>query len=83
MNGENDKTTAGDRLINAMKEAFNEELDKKGIALYKMWRTYAPQVCTLPTFRRVFVGEGNINLCVAADIADALGYELKLVKKSK
>ena len=83
MNGENDKKTAGERLVSTMMKAFKEELDKEGVAPYKLWRTYAPHVSTMPTFRRVLLGEGNINLCVAANIADALGYELKLVKKSK
>ena len=72
--------TPGGRFAKHMAEVFNEELTKRKLTKYEFYRHHAVLI-SASTFNRMLDGKSGANVCLIADVADALGYELKLVPK--
>ncbi|MBD5213358.1 MAG: hypothetical protein HDS75_03320 [Bacteroidales bacterium] len=74
--------TPGEYFVQTMGKIFSSEVEKDGRAPYNIWRNKLPFMVSMPTFRRIYEGSTSVNVAVLANVADAFGYELKLVKKS-
>lgn len=74
------KETPGGRFAKHMAETFKKELKLRKTPKYLFYRQNAVLI-SASTFNRMLDGESGANVCLVADVADALGYELKLVKK--
>ena len=74
--------TPGGHFAKHMGEVFAKELERMKISPHEFYRHHALLV-SYPTFKRMFDGKSGANCCLIADIADALGYELRLVPKEE
>lgn len=74
--------TPGGRLAKHIAEVFTRELERRKLTKNAFYRRHATLV-SAPTFCRLLDGKSGANVCLVADVADALGYELKLVPKTE
>lgn len=73
--------TPGGRFMKYMSETFVKALDAKGENKHSMYRKLA-DIVSAPTFYRIIDGKSGANVGIIAEIADRLGFELRLVPKT-
>lgn len=76
------KETAGGRFAKHMAETFKKALKQQKTSKHLFYRQNAVLI-SASTFNRMLDGESGANVCLVADVADALGYELRLIPKNE
>lgn len=74
--------TPSGRFLKHMADVFTKELERLKISKNEFYRHHALLVSS-PTFNRLFDGITGAHVKIVADVADALGYELRLIPKSE